>query len=84
MNRLGGLVVITPEPRVGGPGSNPGPGEKFPLKWVLLHQCIISFDEEFKLYINIRKSVISRKQRLRHRTSQEKYGNTKTPRPYKL
>ena len=29
VDRLGGLVVITPARRAGYPGSNPGPGENF-------------------------------------------------------
>ena len=41
MDRLGGLVVIAPARRGGGPGSNPGQGENFSLK--LLKLCIIFF-----------------------------------------
>ena len=31
MDRLGGLVVIAPARRAGGPGSSPGPDENFSL-----------------------------------------------------
>ena len=36
MDRLGGLVVIAPARRAGDPGSNPGPGENFSLKLLIL------------------------------------------------
>ena len=38
MDRLGGLAVIAPASRAGDPGSNPGPGENFPLK-LLISTC---------------------------------------------
>ena len=36
VDRLGGLVVIAPARRAGDPGSNPGPGENFFLKLLIL------------------------------------------------
>ena len=36
MDRLGGLVVIAPAGRAGDPGSNPGPGENFSLKLLIV------------------------------------------------
>ena len=35
MDRLGGLVVITPAHRAGDPGSNPGPDKDFSLKLLI-------------------------------------------------
>ena len=34
-DRLGGLMVIAPARRAGGPGSTPGPGENFSLKLLI-------------------------------------------------
>ena len=40
MDRLGGLVVITPARRAGEPGSIPGPGENFSLKLLIKYMEI--------------------------------------------
>ena len=44
MDRLGGLVVITPARRAGDPGSNPDPGVNFSLKLLIyvynLNSCL--------------------------------------------
>ena len=36
VDRLGGLVVIAPARRAGDSGSNPGPGENFSLKLLMI------------------------------------------------
>ena len=42
MDRLGGLVVLEPEHRAGDPGSNPGPGENFFLKLLIIRNNSLS------------------------------------------
>ena len=40
MDRLGGVVVIAPGRRAGGPGSNPGPGKNFSLKLLIINEVL--------------------------------------------
>ena len=61
MDRLGGLVVIAPARRGGDPDSNPGPGESFSLKLLiicLLFVCLNAFFSHLFVPSNPKQSSV--------------------------